>query len=101
MTTHWKKILPEAISVIRPYEQHYDRSIPIIAAGGVYTGADVRKFIQLGAQGVQMVTRFAVTHECDASTQFKEAYIECKKEDLTIIDSPRWIAGKSHKEPVS
>ena len=92
-----EKILPEVISVTKPYEQYFNKSIPVIAAGGVYTGADIRKFIQLGAQGVQMATRFVATHECDASIQFKEAYVKCKKEDLTIIDSPVGLPGRAIK----
>jgi len=55
------------ISVIKPYENEFDKNIPLIAAGGIYTGADIYKYIQLGAQGVQMATRFVATHECDAS----------------------------------
>ncbi len=90
-----EKILPEVISVIKPYEQHFNKSIPVIAAGGVYTGADIHKFMQLGAQGVQMATRFVATHECDASIRFKEAYVKCKKEDLTIIDSPVGLPGRA------
>jgi len=90
-----EKILPEVISVVKPYEQYFSKSIPIIAAGGVYTGADIHKLIQLGAQGVQMATRFVATHECDASIRFKEAYIKCKKEDLTIIDSPVGLPGRA------
>jgi len=90
-----EKILPEVISVIKPYEQYFNKSIPVIAAGGVYTGADIYKFIQLGAQGVQMATRFVATHECDASIKFKEAYVKCKKEDLTIIDSPVGLPGRA------
>jgi NAD(P)H-dependent flavin oxidoreductase YrpB (nitropropane dioxygenase family) len=92
-----EKILPEVISVIKPYEQNLNKSIPIIAAGGVYTGADIYKFIQLGAQGVQMATRFVATHECDVSIKFKEAYVNCKKEDLTIIDSPVGLPGRAIK----
>ena len=92
-----EKILPEVISVTKPYEQYFNRSIPVIAAGGVYTGADIRKFVQLGAQGVQMATRFVATHECDASIQFKEAYVKCKEEDLTIIDSPVGLPGRAIK----
>jgi len=88
-------ILPEVISVIKDYEQHFSISIPIIAAGGVYTGADIYKFIQLGAQGVQMATRFVATHECDADIEFKEAYVRCRKEDLTIIDSPVGLPGRA------
>jgi NAD(P)H-dependent flavin oxidoreductase YrpB (nitropropane dioxygenase family) len=90
-----EKILPEVISVIKPYEQHFNKSIPVIAAGGVYTGADIHKFMQLGAQGVQMATSFVATHECDASIRFKEAYVKCKKEDLTIIDSPVGLPGRA------
>ncbi len=92
-----EKILPEVISVLKPYGESFNKSIPVIAAGGVYTGADIYKFIQLGAQGVQMATRFVATHECDASIQFKEAFVKCKKEDLTIIDSPVGLPGRAIK----
>jgi len=92
-----EKILPEVISVLKPYEESFNKSIPVIAAGGVYTGADIYKFIQSGAQGVQMATRFVATHECDASTAFKETYVKCKKEDLTIIDSPVGLPGRAIK----
>jgi NAD(P)H-dependent flavin oxidoreductase YrpB (nitropropane dioxygenase family) len=92
-----EKILPEVISAIRPYEQNFAKSIPVIAAGGIYTGADILKFTNLGAQGVQMATRFVATHECDASVEFKEAYVACKQEDLTIIDSPVGLPGRAIK----
>jgi nitronate monooxygenase len=90
-----ENILLEVISVIKPYEQHFNKSIPVIAAGGVYTGADIYKFIRLGAHGVQMATRFVATHECDASIEFKRAYISCRKEDITIIDSPVGLPGRA------
>lgn len=90
-----EKILPEVVSVIKPFEEQFSRNIPIIAAGGIYTGADIYKFIQLGAQGVQMATKFVATHECDSSIKFKEAYINCKKYDLIIIDSPVGLPGRA------
>ncbi|MFH1640124.1 MAG: nitronate monooxygenase [Chloroflexota bacterium] len=90
-----EKILPEVISVIKTYEQDFQKSIPVITAGGVYTGDDIHKFIQAGAQGVQMATRFVTTHECDASLKFKEAYIKCRKDDLIIIDSPVGLPGRA------
>jgi nitronate monooxygenase len=92
-----EKILPEVISVLRPYEKSFRRNIPVIAAGGVYTGADIYRFIKSGAGGVQMATRFVATHECDASPAFKEAYITCNKEDLVIIDSPVGLPGRAIK----
>ncbi|HEX9896740.1 MAG TPA: nitronate monooxygenase [Dehalococcoidales bacterium] len=90
-----EKILPEVISAIKPFEGNYHKSIPVIAAGGIYTGADIYRFMQMGAQGVQMATRFVATYECDASLEFKKAYIDCKKEDLIIIDSPVGMPGRA------
>jgi NAD(P)H-dependent flavin oxidoreductase YrpB (nitropropane dioxygenase family) len=90
-----EKILPQVIFAIKPYEQYFNKSIPVIAAGGIYTGVDIHKFIQLGAQGVQMATRFVATDECDVSMAFKEAYVKCKKEDLAIIDSPVGLQGRA------
>lgn len=92
-----EKILPQVIDEIKPYEEYFNKSIPVIAAGGVYSGADIYKFIQMGARAVQMATRFVVTTECDASEKFKEAYIKCKKEDLIIIDSPVGLPGRAIK----
>jgi len=92
-----EEILPEVISALKPYEESFNKNIPVIAAGGVYTGADIYKFLQSGAQGVQMATRFVATHECDASTAFKESYVNCKKEDLILIDSPVGLPGGAIK----
>ena len=89
-----EKLLPEVIEAIKPYATKFDKNVPVIAAGGIYTGSDIHKFLQLGAQGVQMGTRFVVTDECDASLEFKNAYINCKKDDLTIISSPVGLPGR-------
>ncbi len=93
-----EKILPEVISAIKPYEEQFNRNIPVIAAGGIFTGADIHKFMQLGAQGVQMGTRFVATYECDASMEFKKAYLNCKKEDIVIIDSPVGLPGRAIRD---
>ncbi|MFC2007299.1 NAD(P)H-dependent flavin oxidoreductase [Chloroflexota bacterium] len=90
-----EKILPGVISVIKPFEQYFGKNIPVIAAGGVYTGADINKYLQMGAQGVQMATRFVATTECDASIEFKNAYVKCTQEDLVIIDSPVGLPGRA------
>lgn len=90
-----EKILPEVIASIKPYERQFDKNIPVIAAGGIYTGTDIYKMIQLGARGVQMGTRFVTTCECDASIKFKEAYLKCKREDIVIIDSPVGLPGRA------
>lgn len=92
-----EKILPDVISVIEPFRKRFKKDIPVIAAGGIYTGEDIYKFMKLGAQGVQMATRFVATYECDASHEFKEAYLRCSKEDIVIIDSPVGLPGRAIK----
>jgi len=90
-----ENIVPEVIQAVRPFEEKTGRKIPVIAGGGIYTGADIRKFIEMGASGVQMATRFVATNECDASIKFKNAYIEASKEDLRIIKSPVGMPGRA------
>ncbi|HLV08699.1 MAG TPA: nitronate monooxygenase [Halanaerobiales bacterium] len=90
-----ENILVDVISVINKFEKQFKKDIPVIAAGGVYTGADIHKFLQLGAQGVQMGSRFVATHECDADINFKKAYIRCKQEDIKIIKSPVGLLGRA------
>ncbi len=70
------------------------KSIPVIAAGGIYSGSDILKFIKLGASGVQMGTRFVATEECDASRDFKQTYVDAREEDITIVHSPVGLPGR-------
>ena len=90
-----ERLLPEVLAEVRRLEEKHRRAIPVIAAGGIYTGADIHKFLELGAAGVQMATRFVTTHECDASLGFKEAYIQAKLEDMVIIKSPVGMPGRA------
>ena len=88
-------LVPEVVEAVKPLEDKAGRAIPVIAAGGVYTGGDIKKFLDLGASGVQMGTRFVATHECDADDRFKQAYIDAKPEDVTIIKSPVGMPGRA------
>lgn len=90
-------IVPQVIETVKPYEEEYGKPIPVIAAGGIFDGKDIAKFIKLGASGVQMATRFVATYECDASMEFKQAYVNAKKEDITIIKSPVGMPGRALK----
>ncbi|MFC2133107.1 NAD(P)H-dependent flavin oxidoreductase [Bacteroidota bacterium] len=90
-----ENLVPQVIDVIQIYEKEMGKEIPVLAAGGVFTGADIYKFMNLGAKGVQMATRFVATHECDASIKFKEAYLKCRKEDISIIKSPVGLPGRA------
>ena len=92
-----EKLIPEVIESLKPYEEKYNRKIPVIAAGGIYTGKDIFKFLKLGASGVQMGTRFVTTEECDASIEFKKVYLNSIKEDIVIIKSPVGMPGRAIK----
>ena len=90
-----EKIVPEVIEAVRPLEEKAGHKIPVIAAGGIFTGADIKRFFNLGAAAVQMATRFVATDECDADIAFKNAYVQCKKEDIGIINSPVGMPGRA------
>jgi nitronate monooxygenase len=90
-----ERLLADVLAELRPFEATAGRSIPVIAAGGIYTGADIYRFLRLGAAGVQMATRFVTTHECDAAPAFKEAYLRATPGDTIIIQSPVGMPGRA------
>jgi nitronate monooxygenase len=90
-----EKLVPEIKNELKPFEEKYKRQIPLIAAGGIYTGGDIKNIMKLGASGVQMGTRFVTTHECDASPAFKQAYIDAEEQEIEIIKSPVGMPGRA------
>lgn len=81
-----REVLPGVVDAV---------SIPVIAAGGIWTGQDMEEMLRLGASAVQMATRFVCTHECEAPPEFKQAYLDCHKEDIVIIKSPVGMPGRA------
>lgn len=88
-------ITVEVVNYIKEIENETGKSIPVISAGGIWDSKDIKKFLNLGASGVQMATRFVATNECDASIEFKKAYINAKKDDIKIIKSPVGMPGRA------
>ncbi|NCB51961.1 MAG: nitronate monooxygenase [Clostridia bacterium] len=88
-------IVNEVIDTVSSYEQKFRKKIPVIAAGGIYTGQDIARYLKAGAGGVQMATRFVATDECDADIKFKEAYVAAKQDDIVIIKSPVGMPGRA------
>jgi NAD(P)H-dependent flavin oxidoreductase YrpB (nitropropane dioxygenase family) len=92
-----EKLVPEVMQMLKPFEERYEKRIPVIAAGGIYTGEDIFRYFQLGASAVQMATRFVTTYECDASEHFKQAYLHASEEDIVVIKSPVGMPGRAIK----
>lgn len=88
-------ITKEVVDYVKEVEKEFDKEIPVIAAGGIWDNKDINRFLDLGADGVQMATRFVTTYECDASDEFKNAYINARKEDIKIINSPVGMPGRA------
>ena len=90
-----EKLVVDVIEELKFFEEKYNKKIPVIAAGGIYDGKDISEIFKLGVAGVQMGTRFVATHESDASIEFKNAYVDCKEEDISIIKSPVGLPGRA------
>lgn len=90
-----EKLVPEITGELSQFEEKYNTKIPLIAAGGIYTGKDIKEIMDLGAAGVQMATRFVTTYECDASPAFKQTYIDAEEKDIEIIKSPVGMPGRA------
>lgn len=83
----------------KEYEKKYGKKIPVVVAGGIFDQEDIRKALELGADGVQIATRFVVTEECDASQEYKNAYLAAGKEDVKIVISPVGMPGRAILNP--
>lgn len=88
-------LVKEVIETVKEFESKKQQKIPVIAAGGIFTGADILQFLKLGAAGVQMGTRFVATHECDADIAFKQVYVNATEADMVIIKSPVGLPGRA------
>jgi NAD(P)H-dependent flavin oxidoreductase YrpB (nitropropane dioxygenase family) len=86
-------LIPEVVAIATQYSDK--KKIPVIAAGGISTGEDILRFIRLGAAGVQLGSIFVPTDECDASSVFKQVYIDSSQKDMMIIQSPVGMPGRA------
>lgn len=87
-----KELIPEVKEVL-------GNDIPLIAAGGIVYGKDIAEAIDLGADGVQLGTRFVLSDECTVDDKFKQALLNAKQEDVKIIKSPVGLPGRAIMTP--
>jgi len=90
-----ENLVDEVVKVAREIKEKFQKEVPVIAAGGIFTGKDIHSIMKHGANGVQLGTRFAATEECDASLEFKQAIVDAQEKDIQIIRSPVGMPGRS------
>lgn len=90
-----ENVLPQVKAAVKEVELKHGKSIPVIAAGGIFSGEQMYRIMELGADGVQMGTRFVATDECDADQVFKQLFVDCRENDVVIIKSPVGMPGRA------
>ncbi|MDD3747423.1 MAG: nitronate monooxygenase, partial [Anaerostipes sp.] len=83
------------IEKVKEYAVKYKKEIPVIVGGGVSSHEDMEHYLELGADGIQVATPFVTTKECDAHENFKNAYVNAKKEDIVLVKSPVGMPGRA------
>jgi len=76
--------LATIVAEIRQYLAQEGLSIPLIPAGGIFTGGDALRFIEDGAAAVQVATRFTVTRECGLPDEVKQEYFKAAEDDIEV-----------------
>ncbi|MDD3220419.1 MAG: nitronate monooxygenase family protein [Lachnospiraceae bacterium] len=92
---HYDQVIRDIIAYVKDHGKKHDVEIPVVVAGGIYDRADMDHALELGADGVQVGTRFVTTEECDASMAYKQTYLDAKKEDICIVQSPVGMPGRA------
>lgn len=87
---HLMDLLPRIVEAV---------DIPVIGAGGVVTGADIKAVLDAGASGVQLGSRFVATKESSAPDAFKQMYVDATEEDVVLVKSPVGLPGRALRNP--
>ena len=96
---NFEEEIKKIVAFVKENAARIGKEISVVVAGGIYNREDAEKAIALGADGVQMATRFVTTYECDAAMEYKQAYINAKEEDIIIVKSPVGMPGRAIKNP--
>lgn len=93
----FERVIPESLAFLKA--AGIEKEIPIIAAGGIRTHADIQRVQNLGAAAVQLGTPFAVTEEGDAHPEFKRVLAEAREEDLVEFTSVAGLPARAVATP--
>jgi len=90
-----EKLVWDVLSVTKKIAVEHKKDVPVIAAGGITNGQQVRNLIDMGASAIQLGSSFIATKECDASNDFKQAFIGSEIKDIRLIESPVGLPGRA------
>ena len=91
--------ISEILKLVRVYEKKAERKIPVAVGGGICDKARAEHGFMLGADLIQVASRFITTKECDADSAYKEAYLKARKEDIVLVSSPVGMPGRAIRNP--
>ena len=91
--------ISEILKLVRVYEKKAERKIPVAVGGGICDKARAEHGFMLGADLIQVASRFITTKECDADSAYKDAYLKARKEDIVLVSSPVGMPGRAIKNP--
>jgi nitronate monooxygenase len=81
----WAKYdLKTIVSEVHAFLAKQELTIPVIPAGGIFTGSDAVEYMEQGAAAVQLATRFTITNECGMPDKVKQEYFKAKEEDIEV-----------------
>jgi nitronate monooxygenase len=93
----FERVIPDSLAFLR--SAGIEKEIPLIAAGGIRSHADIQRVQALGAAGVQLGTPFAVTEEGDAHPEFKRVLAEARDEDMVEFTSVAGLPARAVATP--
>lgn len=81
----WAKYdLKTIVSEVFAFLTKQELNIPVIPAGGIFTGSDAVEYLENGAAAVQLATRFTIVNECGLPDKVKQEYFKAKEEDIEV-----------------
>ena len=83
----WQSADLRSITVeVLDYLAAEELDIPVVPAGGIFTGTEATQYLEMGAKAVQLATRFTVTEECGMTDQAKQEFFRCHESDIVVND---------------
>lgn len=99
LSLSYEQEIRKIMDVAATFGVKYGRRIPVVLAGGISDRKKAQHAFALGADAIQVASRFVTTKECDADVRYKEAYIRAGKEDIVIVKSPVGMPGRAIRNP--